>query len=507
MRRLCLRKLLQQPGSFASDTLISLGGGVVARLISLGAMPFVTRLYDAADYGVWVIVLTLGSLFLPLATLRYELALVLSPTRRMVAGLSAAMGVFTVTITLVTVVMVLLAPPEFWSAVAGLAPPRQDVLVFVPLVLILLATQLVLRSWATRNRRFVQLSLAQLAQSIVTSAGVLALPLVMGPTSMAATVGASAGLLAAVAVLLWHAGDMVTGARRDRLPRASRHALRRYRVYALYVVPYSLSASITERIVQLVLASTFSLGTVGAFFVARQMMTAPATLIANALRNVIFAYGAQQDSKEQLGHRVELLLRVLIVLIAPLLAFGFVWLKPISAIAFGDRWELLPDFLWWAMLIGAASVLASWLDRILDVLGRQRLGVLLQVCNDAVLITVLLAGVALSLGPVAVVAAISLAGAFALMVWIPVVLTLLGRRPREIFVRVFGPFVLRVALWTAAQVVAGVLIPGLWGVAAGCAALAASLGLAVPGARRYLRELNALSHAAAAFRDAERKET
>ena len=101
--------LLEHRGSFTGDVLISLGGSGVARLITLASMPFITRLYGASDYGAWVIILTIAGLLLLLATLRYELAVVLAPTRRITCASRPAVG---------------FRRSEMNSAVAGFLPAR-----------------------------------------------------------------------------------------------------------------------------------------------------------------------------------------------------------------------------------------------------------------------------------------------------------------------------------------------------------------------------------------------
>lgn len=419
--------------SFTSDALVSLAGGVLSRLITFAALPFITRLYGAADYGIWVVVLTLSGFLLPLATLRYELAMVLAPTRRMSAALALSIGAFTLAIGAAAGLGLLMAPRRVIEAITGLGPGNRPLVVVVPLLLVLLAAQAVMQAWATRQRQFTALNMAQLVQAGATAGATLLLPLLTGASAAAAAAGGILGLATGTSVLVLTCGSgLVSAARRPAPLVGARRGLRRYKVYALYMVPYSLSAGMAERVIQLGLASAFSLGTVGSFYIARQLMNAPATLIANALRQVLFAYGAQQDSTGALKDRVAALLTLLVDLLAPTLAFGLVWLKFISIVFFGTDWAYMPEFVWWSMFVAGGGLLASWLDRVLDVLGRQALSVKLQVASDALVVSAVLGCVYLRLGPVETVAVLSSTSALVALVWIPVVLVLLGHEKSRI---------------------------------------------------------------------------
>ena len=55
------------------------GGAALAQLIPLAAMPLISRLYTPADFGVLASILAAATILSPLATGRYELAIVLPP--------------------------------------------------------------------------------------------------------------------------------------------------------------------------------------------------------------------------------------------------------------------------------------------------------------------------------------------------------------------------------------------------------------------------------------------
>ena len=461
--------------SFTADTLISLGGTGLARLVAFASMAAITRIYAPDDYGTWVVLLALAGFFLPFATLRYDIALVIAPTRRIAAALFMAVVAFTVVMSALALVCLVAAPGRVLEIVTGLRPEQSGWLVLVPFVLVLLSCHLMLQSWLTRERQFGALSTTQLLQALVTATATLLLPLALGANAGAAATGAIMGLVSAILFMAWCARPhLFEAAGRRRLDIPARHGLRRYKVYPLYMVPYSLSAGLTERVLQLALAGSYSLGVLGAFYVARQVVTAPSALLSQALRQVVLAYGAQLDERARLRERVNRVLLLLVEVLAPALAFGIVWLEPFVFTALGDQWPHLAEFAWWIMFVAATILLTGWLDRIFDVLGRQQVGVVMQVVSDLVLIGIALSGPRFGLDAVGLVAALSIVGMLTNIVRLVVVLRLLGSIWQEI-----GTLILRLVSWTAVLTLVQYAISrtssGLIGMAAGTIFLAVSL--------------------------------
>jgi O-antigen/teichoic acid export membrane protein len=414
-------------GTFKGDLIVSLVGTLLSRLIILASTPLMTRVYSASDYEVWVIIFALSAFLLPFGSMRYELAMVLTSSRRLAAALALAVGIGSGIVSILALVAWWLAPPSVLAAISGLGPGRQALLFLVPPVLLLIGMQAVLQAWATRQRQFGIQMWAQLTLAVVTTVVTLGLPLVTAANTATAAAGAILGLISGIGVLLWGCGGgLLTSVRQPGMLSAMLYGLRRYRVYALYMLPYSLSNVLNERFVQIVMASSFPVGTLAAFYVARQLVTAPAALIGNALRQVVFAYGAQSDTGDQMKTRVGLILQFLTGALAPLLAFGVFWIKPISAILFGDKWALMPEFTWWCMFMAGVGLLATWTDRIGDVLGRQKLTMWLQVGINVLTLTSLAVSHVFQFGPVTTVALFSVATVIGNLFWIALQLNLLG---------------------------------------------------------------------------------
>lgn len=479
-------RLIRRRASFKGDAIVSLAGSGLARAITLASMPLVTRLYAPADLGVWAIILNLANILIPFATLQFDIAVVIAPTRRSAVALLLIVAACTLTVAAASSLAIAYAPRKALEAISGLGPEQQGLLALVPLVLVLLAAQTGLQAWLTRQREFGVLSLAQLLQAAAAAVAMLILPLIAGASALVAATAAIFGLVIWQALPAWNIGVDIVSAFAPRLLAAARASLRRFKVYPLYFLPYSLSAGLAERVLQLVLASAYSLSALGTFYVARQLMLGPVGLLVGTLRQVVFAHSARQKDAAEIKARVGQILRLLIDVLAPALAFSFVWMMPALATVMGAKWApQLGAFAWWTLFPAAALLLTGWLDRMLDVLGRQRLAVVLQLASDAVVIVVALVSPLLGLDEIGMVATLSTVTAIIHVFWLGLILKLMGFELMEFLAPATRALALGLLLGTMHFAIAKFLA-GPWGLVEGIALLCVSLSL--PGyklARRF----------------------
>jgi len=440
-------ELARRVGSLSVDTIVAATGTSVARLISLGFLLLIMRVYSPADVGSWIIILTLAGCVQPFALLRYDIAVVIAPTRRIAAALAAAMTAQVVILTVIVQTSLLLLPPSALIALSGLSLVQLPLIQLVPIVFLFLTTQTIFQSWFTRERKFVAMAAVQILQAVVSGLAMLLFAWMFTASASAAAAGALAGLACGV-----FAAGAVSGrlfsyfCQRGLLARVW-CSLKRYKVYPLYSLPYSLSAVFSERIFQVVLASSYSLGVLGTFFVARQIVTSPFALVQDALRKAMFAHSANEKSHELIKDRIMLVLSFLGLALSAVIGYGVVWLKPILMSIVGHRWPDLPDFAAWAMLPAAMSLYCGWIDRMLDVFGQQRLALLLQLTSDVVRLILVVAAVFLGISALGLVALISVVGCLWDFVWISVVLRVVGAARKDV-AGLLCRFLFLVLLWS-----------------------------------------------------------
>jgi O-antigen/teichoic acid export membrane protein len=403
-----------------------MAAGIAARAISLASLPLIARFYAPADLGLWVMILSLTTYFTSLATLRYDIAVVIAPTLKAARALVLAIGSAVAAASALLAMAVALLPPSAWCLVSGLPADRQGLIGVMPGVLLLLCAHIVLQAYATRRRRFLALGLSQITQAIVTPAATLG-ALFMAPASATtAAFGAVLGLAGGNAALLLDVGPELWPSRNKGWPRIALAIARRFKVYPYYMLPYTLSAGLSERFLQIVFATSYSIAAFGAFSIARQLMLAPSMFLSSTMRQVMFAHSAERWGPEARRDRVLRVLSVLIDGVCPAIAFGLFWLVPLTQVLMPSGWADVAQYAWLILLPACTRLLSDWLDRMVDVLGRQRLGVAVRTTSDTVFTVAALASPWLKLDVFGMVALLSAVTATSNLIFLGLVLRLMG---------------------------------------------------------------------------------
>ncbi len=262
------------------------GGNALAALVTLGAQPVLARLFSPAEFGVAETFAALLALAFPVASLRYEDALVLPESDDDARAVwHVALG-----LTLGAVALVALAPlaaPLAMDSESGraLAP---FLWLFAPGLFALRAQRLA-DAWLVRQRRFGSITAATVARSVTTSAWRLAAG-VLGQSGGLVTgfVGGNAAAVVVQARALVRSG--LFAARPSWT--AMRRVAVRYRRFALYTTPSTLLAALSSRLPLLALAALFPLDVVGHLGRVLLVVATPLGFVGGALSRVLTADGA-----------------------------------------------------------------------------------------------------------------------------------------------------------------------------------------------------------------------
>ena len=210
--------------------------------------------------------------------------------------------------------------------------------------------------------------------------------------------------------------------------QVARQTARRYKAYPLYMLPYSLSSGLSERILQVSLINFYSLGTLGAFTLARQIVNAPAVLMSSSLRQVMFGHSAAQTDPEARRARTLAVLRLMIDVSAPATGFALIWLPSVLLYAMPSAWSEMTSYAWWCLFPTSMLFLCSWLDRMFDVLGKPRLGVTLQIVSDIAVVAVVLIGGRLGLEASRLISCVTMTQTAYYVIWLTILLRQLDVR-------------------------------------------------------------------------------
>jgi O-antigen/teichoic acid export membrane protein len=320
-----------------------------------------------------------------------------------------------------------IAPYSLLQRLSGMSHDHLGWLALVPGMLMLMACQLILQAWLTREKRFGVINLGALAQVLVAAVVTIGGGWLYQPSALIAVLGGLAGQAAAVALLAISTRSvlLLDLAHLPRLDHVAK-AMSDFRVYPKYMLPYSISVGLTERVILVAISTMFSVSFLGAFYAARQFIQGPAQIISASFRNVLLGHGARHESLTQIRPYVRAMLTAYVFTISPLLAFGVEWTEDVIAWTLGTRWPKIETLAWWCIFPSAIMLLTGSMDRLFDLAGRQRLATIMQIASDAAMLVTLFFAWHMGASGTAVVGVLSIVQTTYNLLWLAVILHIIG---------------------------------------------------------------------------------
>lgn len=317
---------------FVRHVLALMSGTAAAQVLVIAITPLLSRLYTPAEFGILAAFTSVVALVSAVATLRYDMAIMLPKAESDAAALknTATWIAFAVGIV-TTVVMLLLGAP---IARAINAPEAAPWLVLAGLAAFTLAEIGALGYWLNRHSRYSDMARNRVLQSGSTALAQLALafvkPLGVGGLILGTLVGQTVSILG----LRRRSRDLKdfpapTWAQRKAL-------VARYRRMPLWNAPTALVDAVRMNGINLVIAAV-SIGALGQFSMAWRMVEVPAALIGSALAQVFFQRLSVVPHGEMLrAARLSVIRSALLGFVPFALVFALSpWLFPI---VFGAEW-------------------------------------------------------------------------------------------------------------------------------------------------------------------------
>ncbi|MEZ4701611.1 MAG: oligosaccharide flippase family protein [Rhodothermales bacterium] len=358
---------MSKPADMTRSIATLLTGSVGAMAVAYLAQPILVRLYTPDAFGVLDLFLSALSILIPVASLRYEDAIMLPADdrdARPVVGLSVLLMLITASLCAVAVHLggAQLVGEALWPSAVWLAP-----------ALILIRLGKISELWLTRQKRYGTLSRGQMANALAMTAGRLA-----GGFRGMGVAGLIGGYLVGnlISAGLWIGASMASlRAPAERLfdRRAMAQAAHRYRRFPTFSMPSTLLNALVTRLPFVLLAVYFDAAVVGYFGRAFALLAVPLSLIGGAVSQVFFVEGAEATRRGTLPALTDVVHRRLVGIgLFPALALVLAGPQLVGFV-FGAPWipagEYLRILAPWLFL---ASV-ASPLTRVFDITERQRL--------------------------------------------------------------------------------------------------------------------------------------
>lgn len=361
-------------GSFIRDVAKLSLGTLAGRVLTVAALPLLTRLYSPEDFALLASYLATVSTIAVAACLRFEIAIPLADTEDDAKYLLVLALLALASVTLVALLVVLAWPRQLaiWSGHTALAA----YVLLIPTGIAALGLYSVMQFWATRTRSFTQIAETHISQAIVgvaTSvamgwAGIAPLGLLLGNL-----LNTSAGSLKLVRRTIKNDAHIL----RSLSLQGLKSTLHKYKGYPIYSTPESFFNTAGIQ-VPILLVATYVGKEAGFLMLAMQIMALPIGLLGGAISQVYVSRAPQAMQERQLAAFTRtIMLRLFKVGLLPFLALGSLapWLVPY---AFGAEWERTGEIITWLVPWMLLQFVVAPVSMVLHVTGNQAKSMSLQ---------------------------------------------------------------------------------------------------------------------------------
>ena len=368
-------------------------GSVVGQLLVVASAPVLTRLYSPEAYAYWAVFLSVSVIFSGVATLRFELAVVLPPDRSEAASLVVLGAFCTVVVGALGLVLIWITG-EHWVGTA-LLPVLKPWFIAMPVFVIASGLYQLANAWCTREEAFGVYGFAQFLLPAVTVVSQVGMGLAGWHSSGGLIAGTLLGQVLATGLLasvLWRRNH------REFRNAATQASLRasavKYRRYPFFMTPYTLVGIVRDRLAYFLLGRFGTQTETGHYSLSARMVNLPNSLISSAVRPVFFQYAAGRDMRT-LETPMLATIRALGLAVVPFWAVFLVHAKTLFGWIFSPAWSEAGYYAMALSVPAMALMLGNWADRSFDVLWRQRTAFALELVFSLVSIVGLVAGYAL----------------------------------------------------------------------------------------------------------------
>ena len=345
---------------------MAIGVGV-AQLVSFAAIPILTRVFSAQEWGVAGTVFAISAFFSVLFTLRYEVAIVLPKSlgkANLLVFLCLGIALFQCALMLFLAVLFGKSLSNFLANSA-----LENTLFFIPVIALLMSLTSIFTFYCSRLRDFGSISVSVAMQQI-TYAVVSGL--------IGYFIGNSSGLLFGKVLSLVIAISLLLRKARKHAASASlmilevKKVAKKYFRFPLYSLPYSLMVVSSKETIIIVLGLFYDPNIVGAYVLARMVIFALPSVLSSVFGQLIYNEFVESSVDGKPSRNVILLMKVIGYCFAPLYILLAIFAEEIFVVMFGQEWKQAAQFFVILLPAGFLMLFTAWMDRAFEAKEKQK---------------------------------------------------------------------------------------------------------------------------------------
>ncbi len=426
--RATLKARLQGSGFFASAAKLATGAGI-AQLIGMATAPLLTRIYGAANLGLYATFMGVAGSLASVASLRYEQALMLPEERREADALWTLAG------GILLIASLLCIPGLFFSLRKGWMGALADLggwLWLLPVLCGITALGAMAAVWANRMRCYNLLSISRGGNALTVALISVGLGWCFGATTGWMILANLAGQAVLVTVLWGGTARRGMGPHAVMKRESVKAMARQYRQFPFFNLPITAVDQVTGALPILVFTSQFGKGWAGILSIAFQTLRLPLVFVGSAVAQVFYERSSRLKNDPAALRSLTLrtctvLGSVALVPVLVLVPFGpqlFGWVFGHGFTASGELARLLAVSTGLTLIVSPISMLPS-------VLGRQHQHLWFSLLSTILRVVSLWIGSSLR-SPVATIACFVVAESLGILVFAGWVYRLIKAPPTRI---------------------------------------------------------------------------
>lgn len=361
--------------SFLKDVISLSIGTLAGRAITMVALPMLTRIYSPADFALMASFMAVVSLISVASCMRYEIAIPLAESKDDADNLLIASLISLLTVVLLTSVLVLFYSSQISDLIKR--PEVRKFLWLIPFGITTTGFYAITQNWATRERKFAEISRTRITQALFGSLTSLLLGL-MGFSPVGLLLGNLINTSAGGIKLAISLGKNEISRLKNITSVSLKEVVYKYKKFPLYSNPESLF-NIGGTQVPIILIAMHAGAEAGFLALAMQLVVIPTRLLGGAISQVYTSRAPQAFKENQLKELTQSILGkqfkigsiffTLIAIVMPL----------IVPYIFGEKWSRSGELMIWLAPSMLMQFTASPVSMALHVTGKQSVAMILNI--------------------------------------------------------------------------------------------------------------------------------
>ncbi len=348
-------------------------GSILAQIIMILASPISTRLFTAQELGIYTLVLTAVSMFGPILSLRYDLAIVLAENKEETNAIVKLS-------LLISIIMTIIIGVGYIGYLSNNIEVKKEMGIFIYLLIPILFINgftNIAMSYNNKNKRYGLMGSVQVIRAIGQN-GIMIILGVLNTGSIgllcSQLIGSGFGVKRESKDLLKEIRDII---KVDK--SAVKNVMIKYNKQFYFSTPAIFVNAASYSLINFMISSLYGMDVFGYYSLSYRMLGLPIGLVVMNVSKVFFQQAAYEKQQEGKYRNILMKMMSMLIPIAIIMAIGIYILGPMAfEIVFGKGWGIAGEYAKILVPMFAIRLVASTLTPAFTISNKQNIELMLQ---------------------------------------------------------------------------------------------------------------------------------